>query len=736
MSSFSKNVGISRQILMIVLSIIVLVVIGTSVVSGVTGFNNLATITLKELDRVSVIFAVQIEELQSNAETSLVELESNAALLERLEQLTTLGPYYLDGAEVGQAIEEADKIYSFQSQLGVIQTLFALKNLHGLSSVSLYSVPPYGRLDGGALLNLRIDDNAIHVAQFGQKGFGESRQYFYAARDVFQPPSSDLFNVSAVYQLTVKDFYDELSFQPSAPIAFRDTIIPEQITSNQGLLRAYSRMIESNGRLSLKTWGYLNVPLANPDTWEREKAPAMLLVMEQKLDGLAVGDYKRQLGIDVAIARNSDVLVSSLPQEDVLGELRGDNTTSSLKQEFYYASQDIALNLSQEQGYKAVVLSPISTLAELTGVVFMQLGVLALVAILIAVFAIYWVIRKLVTQPLGRLTHGVKRVSQGDLSHEVPVESQNELGDLAEAFNTMSSELSKKNEELLQNAESLQESNTELKLYQMTLQDMVERRTAKLKETQKQLIESEKMASLGELVAGVAHEINTPVGVGVTAASCLADEVKAISEKYEAGTMTKSEFLGFLETSQQSSEMILSNLVRATELVKSFKQVAVDQTAEDHRSFSIALYIEEVLTTLHPVLKKTSHNISIKGSRSIMVDSYPGVYSQIITNLVMNSIIHAFNVGTDGSILIEIFQDETDTTLVYSDNGRGLDEDSLAKLFDPFYTTRRGSGGTGLGMHVVYNLVTQKLRGKITCESQLNQGIKITLIVPIKDTQD
>lgn len=736
MSSFSKNVGISRQILMIVLSIIVLVVVGTSIVSGVTGFNNLSTITLKELNRVSVIFAVQVEELQSNAETSLVELESNAALLERLEQLTTLGPYYLDGAEVGQEIEEADKIYSFQSQLGVIQTLFALKNLHGLSSVSLYSVPPYGRLDGDAVLNLSIDDKAIHVAQFEQKGVGESRQYFYAARDVFEPPSSDLFNVSAVYQLTVKDFYDDLSFQPSAPIAFRDTIIPEQIKPNQGLLRAYSRMIESNGRLSLKTWGYLNVPIANPDTWEREKAPAMLLVMEQELDGRAVEDYKRQLGIDVAIARNSDVLVSSLPQGDVLGELRDDNTTSSLKQEFYYASQDIALNLSKVQGYKAVVLSPISTLAELTGVVFMQLGVLALVAILIAVFAIYWVIRKLVTQPLGRLTHGVKRVSQGDLSHEVPVESQNELGDLAEAFNTMSSELSKKNEELLQNAQSLQESNTELKLYQMTLQDMVERRTAKLKETQKQLIESEKMASLGELVAGVAHEINTPVGVGVTAASCLADEAKAISEKYEAGKMTKSEFLGFLETSQQSSEMILSNLVRATELVKSFKQVAVDQTAEDHRSFSIALYIEEVLTTLHPVLKKTSHNISIKGSRSIMVDSYPGVYSQIITNLVMNSIIHAFDVGTDGSILIEVFQDETHTTLVYSDNGRGLDEDSLAKLFDPFYTTKRGSGGTGLGMHVVYNLVTQKLKGSITCESKLNKGIKVTLIVPIKDAQD
>lgn len=718
---------------MIVLSIIVLVLIGTSVVSGVTGFNNLATITLKELNRVSVIFAVQIEELQINAEKSLVELESNTALLERLEQLTSLGPYYLDGAESGQNIEESDKIYAFQAQLGVIQTLFALKNLHGLSSVSLYSVPPFGRMSGDAVLNLRVDDSAVHIARFDRKGQSSSGQYFAVPRDTFQPPPSDLFNVSAVYQLTVDDFHRAMNFQSSNPEAFRYSDIPDQISPSNSLLRAYSKMTESGGLLWLKTWGYLNVPISNPDTWEVERAPAMLLVMEQRLGGDEMGDYKRQLGIDVAIARNDEILVSSLPSADVLGGLDKDNTISSSQQEFYYATQDIAFNLSQSQGYAAVVLSPISTLAELTGVVFAQLGVLALVAILISVFAIYWAIRKLVTQPLGRLTHGVKRVSQGDLSHEVPVESQNELGDLAEAFNTMSSELSKKNEELIQNADILQESNTELKLYQMTLQDMVERRTEKLKETQKQLIESEKMASLGELVAGVAHEINTPVGVGVTAASCLADEAKSISEKYEAGTMTKSEFLAFLETSQKSSEMILSNLVRATELVKSFKQVAVDQTAEDHRLFSIALYIEEVLKTLHPVLKKTSHDISVKGSRAIMVDSYPGAYSQIITNLLMNSVIHAFDAGVSGSILIEVLQDETHTTLIYSDNGRGLDEDSLSKLFDPFYTTKRGAGGTGLGMHVVYNLVTQKLRGTITCESEINKGIKITLTVPIKD---
>ncbi len=293
-----------------------------------------------------------------------------------------------------------------------------------------------------------------------------------------------------------------------------------------------------------------------------------------------------------------------------------------------------------------------------------------------------------------------------------------------------SRELIAKEVTLQEYADSLQASNVELKKYQTTLEEMVEQRTSKLKEAQKQLIESEKMASLGELVAGVAHEINTPVGVGVTAASFLADETNNIHRKYINGQMTREDFDGFMSCSLQTTEMILSNLQRATELVKSFKQVAVDQTVEDKRCFSVRDYIEEVLTTLQPRLKKTLHTITINGDRAIEIESYPGAFSQIITNLIMNSLVHGFPDEREGAIDMAIKLQGDQVILTYSDNGQGISAENLTRIFDPFFTTQRGKGGTGLGLHIVYNLVTQKLLGSIKCDSEPGNGTTFTLLIP------
>jgi len=159
--------------------------------------------------------------------------------------------------------------------------------------------------------------------------------------------------------------------------------------------------------------------------------------------------------------------------------------------------------------------------------------------------------------------------------------------------------------------------------------------------------------------------------------------------------------------------------------------VAVDQTAEDQRLFSVRKYIEEVLITLHPRLKMTPHVIEVTGDPSIEIDSYPGSFSQILTNLIMNSVIHAFKEEDAGHIGIDIQQQNDNMVLTYSDNGQGINEENLGRIFDPFFTTKRGYGGTGLGMHIVYNLVTQKLMGVISCESSLGQGIKFTLTIPM-----
>jgi PAS domain S-box-containing protein len=246
----------------------------------------------------------------------------------------------------------------------------------------------------------------------------------------------------------------------------------------------------------------------------------------------------------------------------------------------------------------------------------------------------------------------------------------------------------------------------------------------------KQLVESEKMASLGGLVAGVAHEINTPVGIGVTAASHLEVKTRAILDEYKAGGLKRARLEEFLDVCDESTRMILSNLKRAAELIRSFKQVAVDRSTEDRRKFKLRAYLDEVLLSLRPHLKKTEHSVAVICDPELTMDSYPGALSQIITNLVMNSLVHAFDPGTAGSITILASQKGHDVELIYVDNGKGIAPEHLDKIFEPFYTTRRGRGGTGLGLHILYNLVTQQMHGSVRCESVPGQGTTFTLLLP------
>lgn len=246
----------------------------------------------------------------------------------------------------------------------------------------------------------------------------------------------------------------------------------------------------------------------------------------------------------------------------------------------------------------------------------------------------------------------------------------------------------------------------------------------------KQLVESEKMASLGGLVAGVAHEINTPVGIGVTAASHLEDKTKNILVEYKAGGLKRASLEQYLNVCDESTRMILSNLKRAAELIRSFKQVAVDRSTEDRRVFHLRAYLDEILMSLRPHLKKTEHTVSVICDPKLIMDSYPGALSQIITNLVMNSLVHAFEPGEAGRITISAAQDRDQVQINYADNGKGIPNENLDKIFEPFYTTRRGRGGTGLGLHILYNLVTQKLGGTVRCESTPGQGTSFTLLLP------
>ncbi len=279
----------------------------------------------------------------------------------------------------------------------------------------------------------------------------------------------------------------------------------------------------------------------------------------------------------------------------------------------------------------------------------------------------------------------------------------------------------------------LQQEVEERQLAEVQLQEkaqQLEQTLHNLQQAEAQLIQTEKMAALGGLVAGIAHEINTPIGIGVTAASLLVEKATAFSETFRRNTMKRSDLEKFLDLAQQSSQMTLTNLNRAAQLIQSFKQVAVDQSSELRRVFNFKAYLEEVLLQLSPMLKTTPHLIEVQGDRHLTLNSYPGAFSQIVTNLVMNSLLHAYSPGEQGHITLRCEQIEEQIIFEYADDGQGISLENLSKIFEPFFTTKRGQGGSGLGLHIVYNLVTQKLGGNIQCESQPFVSTKFIIKLP------
>lgn len=232
-----------------------------------------------------------------------------------------------------------------------------------------------------------------------------------------------------------------------------------------------------------------------------------------------------------------------------------------------------------------------------------------------------------------------------------------------------------------------------------------------------QLIEAEKLASLGELVAGIAHEINTPLGIGVTAASHLHEQYEALMAEYKAGELKRPTLERFLETCDQASRILNTNLRRASELIQSFKQVAVDQSSSEQRTINVSKYLDELLLSLRPKLKRTRHTVCIDCDPELSLFTYPGAISQIFTNFIVNSLIHGFEEGDAGHIHISVRENENDIEFEYADDGKGISPEAAGKIFDPFYTTKRGTGSSGLGMHIVYNLVKKTFAGRIKCDT-------------------
>ena len=337
------------------------------------------------------------------------------------------------------------------------------------------------------------------------------------------------------------------------------------------------------------------------------------------------------------------------------------------------------------------------------------------------------------SKPIEALTHSAHELANGNFeaAEQIDPGHKDEIGVLSNAFIDMT--------------EKLNLSHKLLENYSKNLEGKVERRTRELtkankelKQSQEQLVQSEKMASLGQLVAGIAHEINTPIGVGVTTSTHFLEMTRNIMSSFENNKMTRSALNEYFITANQSCELIFKNLKRTSELIKSFKMVSADQASHEKRRFNIKAYLHDIIASLSPELKKTKLEVLVNCDDFLEIDSYPGAFAQIFTNFIINSFNHAYDEKVKiGTIKIEVFLVSKGNIVMikYSDNGKGISEKNMKKIFDPFFTTNRSNGGTGLGLHVVYNIVTQTLNGVISCDSVINKGTTFNVEIPINIAQ-
>jgi C4-dicarboxylate-specific signal transduction histidine kinase len=344
-------------------------------------------------------------------------------------------------------------------------------------------------------------------------------------------------------------------------------------------------------------------------------------------------------------------------------------------------------------------------------------------AVVVVVPFILFMVRRYIVIPLTSISERAQEFSGGTpilIREQFPVK---EIDELAHAMNEMI-------ETVMSREDSLQRMNDDLESKVKKRTKAHEDTIETLRSARDQLLLSEKMSALGSLVSGVAHEINTPLSIGVTAASFLNERTRNLYEEWDEQSLTQDNLERFLKDAEESSRIIQNNLDQAARILSSLKQVAVDQQLDERREFELSSYINDIILSLKYQLKGGKHSIQADSNGVIMVDSYPGAITQILNNLVFNSITHGFEGREDGRIRISYDEDDGDVVMNYRDNGRGLSEEEYQRIFDQFYTTRRGSGGTGLGMNIVLKLVSERLKGSIVVSQGHSEGAGFTIRFP------
>ena len=352
-------------------------------------------------------------------------------------------------------------------------------------------------------------------------------------------------------------------------------------------------------------------------------------------------------------------------------------------------------------------LADISRKVLSTAVIF--LGIIITAGVLIALS---------IRLPLRQIMAAMQAITSGDLNRGVQGTGESdEIGEMARAV-----------EVFRENAIAKRKTEDELR----ASKERAENALNELNAAQQNLIDAERLAALGGLVAGVAHEVNNPIGISLTVASSFARRTEMFEAELRSETgLRRSRLEDFVCTSRDAAQQLVGNLQRAGELIQSFKQVAVDRSHAEQRIFNLSEATDQIIASLRPALKKASITLSVEVPESLVIDGYPGAYGQILTNLFLNAANHAFPDRRSGAIAISAKpRGSDDVEIIFSDNGVGMTPDVQRQAFDPFFTTRRNEGGTGLGLHIVYNLVTQQLGGRMMLDSRLGQGTTFRIIMP------
>jgi signal transduction histidine kinase len=311
----------------------------------------------------------------------------------------------------------------------------------------------------------------------------------------------------------------------------------------------------------------------------------------------------------------------------------------------------------------------------------------------------------------------MRAIMSGDYDRKIAgTDARDEIGAMARAV-----------EVFRKNAIAKRDAEDELR----ASKERAESALLELNAAQRNLIDAERLAALGGLVAGVAHEVNNPIGISLTVASSFARRADTFDTELRSATpLKRSQLEEFVRICRDAAQQLVANLHRAGELIESFKQVAVDRSHAERRQFNLGESTDQIVRSLRPVLKRSPIGIAVDVPEGLIIDGFPGSYGQILTNLFLNAANHAFPDGRSGTIsLAATPRANSDIEIIFADNGVGMTSDVQRQAFDPFFTTRRNEGGTGLGLHIVYNLVTQ-LGGRMTVESKPGQGTTFRIIMP------